>query len=152
MPWILDGNNLARGQGREQVRRAALALARHERVRIVLFFDGAPPPGSLQVERLGSIEIRYVSHADTAILAAVSGGGRSWKLATDDRSLGLRARDAGTEVVSSNAFWAKVERTSFAAGDAEKAPAAIGGGGASGERLPDAPSRIRQSPRKRRPW
>ncbi|HNX50024.1 MAG TPA: NYN domain-containing protein [Thermoanaerobaculaceae bacterium] len=152
MPWILDGNNLARGQGRELVRSAALALARHERVRIVLFFDGAPPPGSLQVERLGSIEVRYVANADSAILAAVSGGGRGWKLATDDRSLALRARDSGTEVVSSSAFWAKVDRASAAAGGAEKAPVPTGAGGASGERLPEAPLRIRQSPRKRRPW
>lgn len=152
MPWILDGNNLARGQGREQVRAAALALARHERVRIVLFFDGAPPAGSPQVERLGSIEVRYVPHADTAILAAVAGGGRGWKLATDDRSLAVRARDSGTEVVSAGSFWAKVARAAAAAPANETTPPPDGQGATAGERLPEAPSRVRRTPRQRRHW
>lgn len=60
MPWILDGNNLARGGNRERVRRAALALARTERIRLVLFFDGAPPAGSPDTERLGAVDVRYV--------------------------------------------------------------------------------------------
>jgi hypothetical protein len=152
MPWILDGNNLARGQGREQVRVAALALARHQRVRIVLFFDGAPPPGAPQVERLGSIEVRYVPHADTAILAVVAGGGRGWKLATDDRSLALRARDSGTEVVGARDFWAKVDRAAAAAPAEEAAPPRDREGATAGERLPEAPSRVRRTPRQRRHW
>jgi hypothetical protein len=152
MPWILDGNNLARGQGREQVRVAALALARHERVRIVLFFDGAPPPGSLQVERLGSVEVRYVPHADTAILAVVAGGGRGWKLATDDRSLALRARDSGTEVVAASGFWAKVARAAAAAPVAEVDPPSGDDSAVVDKRLPEAASRVRRSPRQRRHW
>ncbi|MCU0291026.1 MAG: NYN domain-containing protein [Thermoanaerobaculaceae bacterium] len=152
MPWILDGNNLARGQGREQVRTAALALARHERVRIVLFFDGAPPAGSPQVERLGSIEVRYVPHADTAILAVVAGGGRGWKLATDDRSLALRARDSGTEVVGASSFWSRVARAEAAAPAEEVTPQQDAAGATAGERLPEGASRVRRTPRQRRRW
>ena len=134
------------------MRAAALALARHERVRIVVFFDGAPPPGSPQVERLGSIEVRYVPHADSAILAVVAGGGRGWKLATDDRSLALQARDSGTEVVGVGGFWAKVTRAEAAAPAEEAAPQRDGEGVTAGEPLPEAATRVRRTPRQRRRW
>lgn len=153
MPWVLDGNNLAGGRGREGVRQAALGLARQERVRIVLFFDGAPPAGSPSVERLGTVEVRYVPHADSAILNLLRQGGRGWRLATDDRSLGLRARDSGAEVVGGARFWAKVERVAATAPEPDR-PVGTGRGseGEAPERLPDEPSRIRRSPRARRRW
>jgi len=63
VPWLLDGNNLAQGGDRERVRRAALDLARRERLRVLLYFDGAPPQGTPPVQRLGAVEVRYVPHA-----------------------------------------------------------------------------------------
>ncbi len=110
MPWILDGNNLAGGGDRESVRRAALAVARHERVRFVLFFDGPPPPGSAAHERLGQVEIRYVPDADTAIVAYLAGGGRGWIVATDDRVLAARVRPLEARTVSAAEFWQKASR------------------------------------------
>lgn len=115
MPWLLDGNNLARGGGRERVRRAALEMARAQRITIVVVFDGAPPPGSGEVERLGQVEVLYAPHADTAILELLAAGGPGWRLATDDRELARRAREAGAEVVSSASFWARIEATGAAA-------------------------------------
>jgi hypothetical protein len=109
VPWLLDGNNLVRGGDREAVRRAALAVARHERVRILIFFDGAPPAGVGATERLGRVETRYTGHADTAILAFLQRGGREWRVATDDRELGGRARAAGAEVVPAASFWHKAQ-------------------------------------------
>ena len=123
MPWILDGNNLASGGDRERVRRAALALARTEKVRILVFFDGAPPLGANAIERLGAVEVRYVPHADAAILAALAGGARTWRLATDDRALGARARASGASVVGGAAFWRRLdERATAPAEQAHGAP------------------------------
>jgi hypothetical protein len=144
MPWLIDGSNLARGGDREPVRRAALALARAERVTIVVFFDGAPLPGGGDVERLGRVEVRYAPHADTAILAYLAGRGRGWRLATDDRALATRAGHHGAEVVAADAFWRRVA----AAGDRDGDGAAAGGtSGGAIERLPDEPVRV---PRRRR--
>jgi hypothetical protein len=109
VPWLLDGNNLARGGNREEVRRAALAVARHERVRIVVFFDGAPPNGVGATEKLGAVETRYTVHADSAILAFLRRGGPGWRVATDDRELGRRVRATGAEVVPAASFWRKAE-------------------------------------------
>jgi len=151
VPWLLDGNNLAHGGSREKVRRAALAVARRERVRILIFFDGAPPPGSGDSEMLGAVEVRYVGHADSAIVAFLRPRGRGWRVATDDRELARLARDAGAEAVSAAAFWRKA-----AAALAETPGGAGAGPGAAdeiayfrdpGHRLPDAPKRV---PRPRR--
>jgi len=152
----LDGNNLVRGRDRASVRRAALAVARGERVQILVFFDGAPPPGVGTTEKLGAVEIRYTGHADTAILAFLRGSGRGWRVATDDRALGIAARAAGAEVVPSARFWQK------AAAVAQTPGPEAGSGSAVDEemayfgdrkrRLPGGPSRIaRRSPRVRRP-
>lgn len=152
MPWVLDGNNLAAGRSRDEVRRAALDLARRERVRIVLFFDGAPPAGSPPVERLGAVEVRYAADADAAITAFLGKSGRGWRLATDDRGLAMRARALGADVVSAAACWSRLAPEGGAGGretggvpGAEAEPF-----GAATERLPDAPSRVvrRRRPRK----
>jgi hypothetical protein len=143
MPWVIDGNNLARGGDRERVRRAALALARAERVSIVVFFDGAPPPGVGDRESLGSVEVRYSPHADSAIVAFLAGRRGGWRLATDDRTLATRARHGGAETVGADAFWRRVE----AAGAGEHQRGTVTGGGGAVERLPDEPVRV---PRRRR--
>ncbi len=149
MPWILDGNNLARGRDRRRVRLAALAVARNERVRIVVVFDGVPPPGAPEQERLGQVEVRYTPNADAAIVAFLQRAGRGWRLATDDVQLGAAAKRAGAEVVPASRFWRK------AAGQAARVD-----GGSPGDvgqelafladranRLPAGPRRV---PRRRR--
>lgn len=156
MPWLLDGNNLVRGRDRASVRRAALTVARGERVRILVFFDGAPPPGVGATERLGPVEVRYASHADTAILAFLRGSGHGWRVATDDRALGFAAREAGAEVVPAAQFWQKAASAAQAAG-----PEAAPGSGVEEEmayfadethRLAGAPARVtRKRARPRRP-
>lgn len=152
MPWLLDGNNLARGGAREAVRRAALSVARRERVRIVVFFDGAPPAGGTATERLGTVDVRYARHADTAIVAFLRGAGRGWRLATDDRGLARSAREAGAEVVSAAAFWAKAaevgedQRSGLTGSIAEEARYFA----EPGRRLPRAPGRV-PKPKGRRP-
>ena len=156
MPWLLDGNNLARGHDRASVRHAALAVARQERVRILVFFDGAPPEGVGETEKLGSVEVRYVGHADTAILGFLRKASRGWRLATDDRALTVAARALGAEVVAGSSFWHKAAAAAQAAGPEN------GRTGGVGEylayfadpvhRLPREPARVvRKRARTRRP-
>lgn len=144
MPWLLDGNNLARGEDREAVRRAALSLARVERLRIIVVFDGPPPEGGGSPERLGSVEVRYVPHADSEILLVLAGKGRGWRVVTDDRLLARRCRDTGAEVVSCQAFWDKVQRRATAAGDHARPVSGDEKGWVpeQGDRLPPGPQRV----------
>jgi hypothetical protein len=147
VPWILDGNNLARGGNRELVRRAALALARTERIRLLLFFDGAPPAGSPGTERLGPVEVRYVPNADRAILDVVALRGRGWRIATDDRALAVRVRATGAECVAAASFW---EKAAAAEANAPADASSTGMANFDGvERLADAPVRVpRRRPKK----
>jgi hypothetical protein len=109
MPWVIDGNNVAAGRSRAVVRSAVLDLARRERLRILVIFDGAPPPGTGEVEHLGRVEIRYVPDADAAIIAFLRAAGVGWRLATDDRDLGRWASEVGADVAGGAEFWSKVE-------------------------------------------
>jgi hypothetical protein len=97
-------------------------------------------------ERLGPVEVRYTSHADTAILAFLHGSGRGWRVATDDRALGRAVREAGAEVVPAAHFWQKATSAAQAAG-----PGPAPGSGVDEEvayfaderhRLAGAPSRV----------
>lgn len=108
MPYLVDGNNVAGGKDRAKVRRAALRLAERERLRIILYFDGAPPAGVKEVERLGAVEVRYVPHADDAMLAFLQGVGSGWRVVTSDKKLGERAKNLGATVLPAWAFWDKV--------------------------------------------
>jgi hypothetical protein len=148
MPWLLDGNNLARGGDRSSVRRAALAMARNERIRILVFFDGAPAPGGATSEKLGAVEIRHARHADAAILAFLSKAARGWRLATDDRDLGRAARAAGAEVVAAASFWRKAKAALQAARPAAEAVSDVAAEEAyladERHRLPGRPARIRR--------
>lgn len=151
MPWVLDGNNLAGGSHRGPVRRAALSLARQQRVRVVVFFDGEPPSGVPGVERLGAVEVRYVRNADAAITALVAGGS-GFRVATDDRALAAKLRAAGAEVVGSATFWERVsEAESRRAGESgEEKPFSLDLDAAI-QRLPEAPGRVpRRRPGRRR--
>ena len=107
MPWLVDGNNMAGGGDRMRVRSAALAVARGERVRIVVIFDGAPPAGVPAVEALGRVEIVYAPNADDAIVERVRRGGTGWRVASDDRGLIARVKALGADTAASSGFWAK---------------------------------------------
>ncbi len=150
MPWLLDGNNLAQGGDREAVRRAALAVARHERVRILVIFDGVPPAGVAASEKLGGVEVSYARNADAAILALLGRAGRGWRVATDDRELGLRARAAGAEVVTAGTFWRKARSVEQASGGQRNPVSDLTKEfeyfGDSTGRLPAAPARTRRRP------
>jgi hypothetical protein len=152
VPWVLDGNNLAAGRPRSEVRQAALALARRERVRIVLFFDGAPPAGAPPIERLGAVEVRYVADADAAIVDFLGRGGAGWRLATDDRELARRARALGAAVVSAAACWSRLTSGGSAGETEVEDTAAVKAEffGDATKRLPAGPSRVvrRRRPRK----
>lgn len=149
MPWVLDGNNLAGGSGRAAVRAAALQLARSQRLRIVVFFDGAPPAGAPELERLGAVEVRYVADADQAILTLLQHAGVGWRLATDDSELSRLARNCGAQVVGSRTFWEKVERN--VSPEAEPGRIDLAQEIAYFERGSDAePGRPRRVPRRRR--
>jgi predicted RNA-binding protein with PIN domain len=149
MPWLLDGSNLAGGGDRSVVRQAVLALARRERVRLIVFFDGAPPPGVSAVEQLGRVEIRYVPNADQAIAALLSRGGRGWLVATDDRALQARVQAGGARAVPAAGFWRRARQESREAG--QDRPAAIDVRAEENffadadNRLPDAPRRVARS-------
>lgn len=149
MPWVVDGNNLAGGSAREKARQAVLALAHREKLRVVLFFDGAPPPGSPAVERLGSVEVRYVPHADSAILALLQQGGRGWRLVSSDQALAAQARHLGAEVISAREFWHKLATQQATAEDKGKSVAGAEQDYRSGVTpLPQQPLTIRRKRRR----
>jgi hypothetical protein len=146
MPWVLDGNNLASGRDRERVRRAALALARSERVRIVVVFDGAPPEGSPDRESLGQVDVRYAPNADRAIIELLRASGRGWRLATGDRRLAAQARELGAEVSRASAFWERAGKAETETGARNVKPAEVADELAyfhdAGQRLPESPRRV----------
>lgn len=144
MPWVVDGNNLAGGGDREKVRRTILELARRQRVRVVLFFDGAPPAGVPSVEKLGSVEVRYVPHADSAILDLLRTGARGWRLVSSDQALVSKARGLGAEVVSAAAFRRKLEAGGKPPNDERETPPVGADYRAGVTPLPPEPMRVRR--------
>jgi len=128
------------------VRHAALAVARQERVRILVFFDGAPPDGVGETENLGSVEVRYVGHADTAILGFLRNASRGWRLATDDRALSVAAHALGAEIVAGSSFWHKAAAATQAVGEDTSQTGGVGEDLAyfadPTHRLPPEPGRV----------
>lgn len=113
MPILIDGNNLMfslpqRDQSREAVRRLVLELTRHERISVILLFDGPAPEYTGPREHLGSVEILYsgASSADDAIIRILrnSGSPKDWRVVTDDRELRRRARQLGSSILSCSAW------------------------------------------------
>ena len=86
------------------MRRLTLDLARHEKVRVTVVFDGPPPSGSPQTQSLGPVAIRYAGSrsADDVIVTFLPAGAaaRDWVVVTDDRELGARVRRRGGRVRS----------------------------------------------------
>ena len=128
MPILVDGNNLlhrlpAGSRNRRAVRSLTLDLARSERIRVTLVFDGQPPSGSPPAESLGNVTIRYAAPrtADDVIIAALPAGGRArdWVVITDDRGLAARARGRGARVRSLRS-WQERLRSAPSPGPADR--------------------------------
>lgn len=107
MPHLLDGNNLLHtlptsSRSRRDVRKLVLDATRHERMAVVVVFDGPPPPGSPAHEQLGAVTVVWSGSvsADDAIVARIPNGppARQWTVITDDRELADRARQRGASV------------------------------------------------------
>jgi predicted RNA-binding protein with PIN domain len=107
MPIFVDGNNLLHrlpgpSRSRDGVRRLVLETTRHERMAVVVVFDGPPPAGAPSEESLGSVTVIYAgaTKADDVIIGRLPQGGtaRQWVVVTDDRALGDRARQRGAQV------------------------------------------------------
>ena len=107
MPVLVDGNNVmyrlpGGSRTREALRRRVLDLSKRSRMTIEVVFDGPPPPGSPEVERLGTVTVRYSEGrtADDLIVARIPGGGaaRQWTVVTDDRALASRVKSTGARV------------------------------------------------------
>ncbi len=112
MPRVIDGDNLLGtwpGRGRSDPEKHRLVrevwqLARRERGRILIVFDGSPPPG-----------VSYGPHvlysgpgrkADAVILELLRRERDlpGWTIVTNDRSLGDQCRFAGARVETVRAF------------------------------------------------
>lgn len=105
MPRIVDGDNVLGtwpGRRRSAAERRALAheaarLARREGWRVVVVFDGPPPPGTL------GPDVRFSGpgrNADQLILDTLrqQQDVRGWVVVTDDRSLADQCRYLGARV------------------------------------------------------
>jgi predicted RNA-binding protein with PIN domain len=104
MPLLIDGNNLLHrlpesSRTRSGVRALVLEATRHERMSVVVVFDGPPAAGSPEHEALGRVAIVYsgASSADEVIIGRIPGGrsARQWVVVTDDRALADRVRQRG---------------------------------------------------------
>ena len=104
MPLLIDGNNLLHrlpkpGRTRSAVRALVLEATRHERMSVVVVFDGPPPTGAPEHEVLGRVAVVYsgASAADDVIIGRIPAGrrAREWVVVTDDRGLTGRARERG---------------------------------------------------------
>jgi predicted RNA-binding protein with PIN domain len=107
MPLLIDGNNLLHrlpksSRTRSGVRALVLEATRHERMSVVVVFDGPPAPGSPEHEALGRVAIVYsgAASADEVIIGRIPAGrsARQWVVVTDDRALADRVRQRGATV------------------------------------------------------
>jgi len=107
MPLLVDGNNLLHrlpkpSRTRSAVRALVLDATRHERMSVVVVFDGPPPSGSPEREALGRVTVVYsgAAAADDVIIGRIPAGpsARQWVVVTDDRALAGRARERGAAV------------------------------------------------------
>jgi predicted RNA-binding protein with PIN domain len=107
MPLLIDGNNLLHhlpksSRARSGVRALVLEATRHERMSVVVVFDGPPAAGSPEHEALGRVAIVYsgAGSADEVIIRRIPAGrsARQWVVVTDDRALADRVRQRGATV------------------------------------------------------
>ncbi len=117
MPRVIDGDNLLGtwpGRSRSDPEKRELArqvdrLRRREKRRLVLVFDGTPPPGvSYGADVLFSGQGRK---ADAVILELLKHetDPRGWSVVTGDRSLADQCRFVGASVEAPRAFRVRLE-------------------------------------------
>jgi tetratricopeptide (TPR) repeat protein len=116
LPWLVDGDDLARGRGRESLRDAALGLARRLGVRVEVYFQGTPPPGGPVVERHDRVEVLYALATDRWILDAIGKNPGGCVVATGNEGLAKKARALGANVVPPERFWQKASGERIATG------------------------------------
>ncbi len=118
MPHVIDGDNLLGtwpGRSRGDADKRALArevdgLRREEKRRVVLVFDGSPPPGvSYGPDVLFSGKGRK---ADAVILELLRQeiDKKGWTVVTNDRSLADQCRWLGARVEAARAFRDRLQR------------------------------------------
>ena len=120
MPRVIDGDNLLGtwpGRSRGDADKRALAreidvLRREEKRRVVVVFDGSPPPGvSYGADVLFSGRGRK---ADAVILELLrhEDDKRGWTVVTNDRSLADQCRFMGARVEGTHGFRERLSRDS----------------------------------------
>lgn len=120
MPILVDGSNLLHrlvgGRSRASVRKLVLDATRHERISVVVVFDGPPPVGLADHESLGQVTVVYSGpvSADDLIISRIPGGraASQWTVVTDDRGLADRARQQGASTRTLKEWTARPRRTS----------------------------------------
>lgn len=126
MPLLVDGNNLLHRlpegrRSRAEVRRLSLELARREGVSITVLFDGPPPAGSPDHERLGRVTVVYcgADSADDAIIRRLPPppAAANWVVVSDDRELVGRARRAGASTRPLRQWLARIDTVQAADDD-----------------------------------
>ena len=128
MPRVIDGDNLlgtwpgrsrSDGDKRELVREVDV-LMRREKRRVVVVFDGSPPPGVSYGQ-----DVRFSGKgrkADAVILELLRGESdkRGWTVVTNDRSLADQCRWVGAHVEAARAVRERLVRDT--AGEKPDAP------------------------------
>ena len=112
MPRVIDGDNVLGtwpGRSRSDADKRALVrevdlLMRREKRRVVVVFDGSPPPGVSYGQ-----DVRFSGKgrkADAVILELLRGESdkRGWTVVTNDRSLADQCRWVGAHVEAAHAF------------------------------------------------
>ena len=118
MPRVIDGDNLLGtwpGRSRSDAEKGALVrevdqLIRREKRRVVVVFDGSPPPGvSYGSDVLFSGQGRK---ADAVILELLrrESDPRGWTVVTNDRSLADQCRFVGAKVEAVRPFRERLVR------------------------------------------
>ena len=128
MPRVIDGDNLLGtwpGRSRSDADKRALVrevdrLMRREKRRVVVVFDGSPPPGvSCGPDARFSGQGRT---ADSVILELLrhESDPRGWTVVTNDRSLADQCQFVGAKVEGARAFRLRLQ--SDAAGEKPDTP------------------------------
>jgi hypothetical protein len=104
MPLLVDGNNLLHrlpkpSRTRSAVRALVLDATRHERMSVVVAFDGPPPAGSPERELLGRVTVVYPAPPPPmTVIIGRPGTERAHGGRDRCRKLAGRARERGAAV------------------------------------------------------
>ncbi len=118
MNYIIDGHNLiakipglslSMPDDEEQLIKLLLRYGEHERGKVEVYFDGAPPgqAGSIARGRVRAHFVQESSSADEAMRVRLRRMGqsvRSWVVVTSDRAVQAAAHEAHARVMSADEF------------------------------------------------